>query len=151
MSAETTVIEQAAEARNEIIVSMLISKYSVAEVAEKLNMDIRTLRSILRKEDFKTLFKERANQAFEDARSMWKGAMEERIQESLKVLDYHIKKKNLKAVELVYRTLAIEKDVGQQTDSPTSIQVFLPTIEGKKETSVPSESIEIKTDTTTND
>lgn len=116
--------------RHEIIASMLLTGANVPEIAAKLELHPSTIHKICKQTEFKEHLRDLAEKAVEDASNIWKSAMQERLPEALKLLDHLLKSKNPKALDVILKTLAIDK--AGPTAASGNIQIVMPNLESKE-------------------
>lgn len=114
-----------------LIATQLITGVSKAEIAKSLNTNVQRVNVLLKNTDFKAIMTELTDDLIGTAVASWKGAMSERIEQALKVIDFHLKTNNIEAVKLVM------KSIGLDNQAPTvaaqgSLTVVLPNYETGK-------------------
>lgn len=119
------------DTRFQIIASMMISGVPVTEIAEKMSLHPNTVHKITRKQSFKRHLQKLAGRSVEDASNIWKTAMQERLPQALKVLDHLLKTNNPKSLEIILKTLAIDK--GPALAQQGNLTVVLPQLGSEKE------------------
>lgn len=119
------------EAFHKQIATLMISGLKPSEIAKQLNTTTYRISRVLKTDEFKDYLKEVTETLVATAANTWKSAMQERISESIKVIDHHLKNNNLEAVKLVMKSIGIEKP--EQQIQSGALTVVLPGAPVEKE------------------
>jgi hypothetical protein len=119
------------EAFHKQIASLMISGLKPSEIAKQLNTTTYKISRVLKTDEFKDHLKEVTEVLVATAANTWKSAMQERISDSIKVIDHHLKNNNLEAVKLVMKSVGIEKT--EQQIQSGALTIVLPGQSAEKE------------------
>lgn len=114
-----------------LIATQLITGVSKTEIAKSLNTNVQRVNVLLKNSDFKSVMTEITDDLLGTAVASWKGAMSERIEQSLKVIDFHLKTNNIEAVKIVLKSLGLDNQA-PTVAAQGSLTVVLPNYETGK-------------------
>lgn len=118
------------ESQSEILASLKLTGVTNEEAAKQMGITLYKVRKLQENEEFKKHLSNVAESMVRTASNTWKGMMEDLIPLAHKALIQALKKGDLKGVEIVLKTLGIDKQT--QAASGGTLQVILP--DYKKET-----------------
>lgn len=119
------------ESQSEILANLKLTGISNEDCAKQLGVSLYRVRKIQEQEDFKKHLREASDHLVTQAANTWKGMMNDLIPLAHKTLVTALKRGDLKGVEIVIKTLGIEKQV-QQTGSGGNLQIILPDYKQEK-------------------
>lgn len=142
-----TIVE---ETQHHIAATQLIAGTPKTKIANMLGMTPKALDKMIHSEDFRGFMQEYSSSLVNAAANTWKAAMLDRIPDALKVLDKHLKDRNLEAVKVVMKSVGLDK-VQPEAQANTAITVVLPgqepAIEVKNDSQISEgEYVEVKSE-----
>jgi len=131
---EQTIPDDALEAvessKAKIVASMLITGSSIQGIMDHMHITRRQVGKLMKTDEFKEHLSELSDQMVSVAASTWKGMMQELVPLAHKTLKKALEKGDLKGVEIIIKSLGIDKQTQQQ--QATSLQVILPDFKPKE-------------------
>lgn len=121
-----------------LVSTHLISGATPKAIADELKTSVYFVRKMINSEEFKAYHKENSDNLVSLAANTLRGAMQDLVAESVRVLKYQLKANNLEAVKVVTRIAGVEK--AESTPQQGNIQVILPDFRDSKEVT----TIEVK-------
>lgn len=93
-------------------------------IITELKLTKYRINKLMATKEYKEVLKEMSDEATSHAVSVWKASVSDLVSESHRVIKEKLKQNDLKAVEIVLKSIGVEAT--ENVTAPTSIQVILP-------------------------
>ncbi len=124
------VAEVVNESQSQVLARLTLTGVSNADAATQLGISMFKVRKLQKTEEFKNHLKEAAEDMMGVATNTWRGLMADLIPLAYKALTKALQEGDLKGVEIMMKTMGIDKQVPQTGTG--NIQIVLPNYNTEK-------------------